>query len=97
MIRSLVSLLLLAATPTSAPSTQPAVKPVPLLTPEEELATFKLPAGLRAEIVATEPMVEHPVFVTFDPNGRMWVAEMRSYMPDTSGWGEDRPTGRVSR
>src|SRR5262245_42276383 len=96
MIRTLFSLLLLAAAPTSAPSTQPVAKPVPLLTPEQEIATFRLPAGFHAELVAQEPMVEHPVFVTFDPDGRMWVAEMRSYMPDTSGWGEDKPTGRVS-
>src|SRR5687768_11421396 len=96
MIRFCISLLLLAALPTTAPSTQPVVKPVPMLTPEEELATFQLPPGFRAQLVAAEPMVEHPVFVTFDPNGRMWVAEMRSYMPDTSGWGEDKPTGRVS-
>ena len=94
---SLVLLATLAATrPTTAPATTPALKPVPLLTPEQEIATFQLAPGLRVEIVAAEPMVEHPVFVTFDADGRMWVAEMRGYMPNVIGWGEEKPTGRVS-
>src|SRR4051812_17336584 len=71
-----------AATTTTTPATTQAVAPIPFLSPEEELKTFQLPAGIRAEIVATEPMVEHPVYITFDPRGRMWVAEMRGYMPD---------------
>ena len=100
----LTSLILTIATvaatkPATTQSTQPALpepKPVPLLTPEQEMATFNLPSGLRVELVAAEPMVEHPVFVTFDADGRMWVAEMPSYMPNVIGWGEDKPTGRVS-
>jgi len=92
-----VSVVLFASAPATAPtSSQPTTKPVPLLTPEEEAATFDLPPGFRAEVVAAEPMVEHPVHIAFDPDGRMWVAEMRSYMPDTEGWGEQKPLGRVS-
>ena len=94
MVRILSPLLLLAvaviamaasapSSPSTAPSTQPATQPVPLLTPEQEIATFNLPPGYRAEVVAAEPMVEHPVHIAFDPDGRMWVAEMRAYMPDT--------------
>jgi putative membrane-bound dehydrogenase-like protein len=107
MVRILSPLLLLAvaviamaasvpSSPSTVPSTQPATQPVPLLTPEEELATFNLPPGYRAEVVAAEPMVEHPVHIAFDPDGRMWVAEMRAYMPDTEGWGENKPLCRVS-
>jgi mono/diheme cytochrome c family protein/glucose/arabinose dehydrogenase len=84
------------SSPVTAPSSQPATQPVPLLTPEEEIATFNLPPGYRAQVVAAEPMVEHPVHIAFDPDGRMWVAEMRAYMPDTEGWGENKPIGRVS-
>src|SRR5919106_686017 len=87
----------LASAPTTAPgSSEPTTRPVPLLTPEEEAATFDLPPGFRAQVVASEPMVEHPVHIAFDPDGRMWVAEMRAYMPDTEGWGENKPIGRVS-
>src|SRR5688500_8296485 len=90
------ALTALASEPTTVPASAPATQPVPLLTPEEEIATFNLPPGYRAEVVAAEPMVEHPVHIAFDPDGRMWVAEMRAYMPDTEGWGENKPLGRVS-
>src|SRR5262249_11031262 len=52
--------------------------------------------GFHAEVVAAEPMIQHPVAIAFDPDGRLFVAEMRGYMPDTEGWGENKPTGRVS-
>src|SRR5262245_22011123 len=70
--------------------------PVPCLTAEEAIKTFKLPPGFRVEVVATEPMLEHPVALSFGPDGRVWVAEMRSYMPDPDGKGENEPTGRIS-
>src|SRR5262245_15826986 len=63
--------------------------PVPFLTAEEAIKTFKLPPGFKVEVVATEPMLEHPVALSFDPDGRVWVAEMRSYMPDPDGKGEN--------
>lgn len=33
--------------------------------------------------------------IDFDPDGRMYVVEMRGYMPGLSGEGEDAPNGRV--
>ncbi|MDQ3441813.1 MAG: HEAT repeat domain-containing protein, partial [Planctomycetota bacterium] len=74
----------------------PATKPVPLLSADETLATFKLPPGLRMEVVAHEPMVEHPIAMAFAPDGKLWVVEMRGYMPDVDGTGENKPNGRVS-
>jgi hypothetical protein len=41
-------------------------------------------------------MVEDPVAMTFDEDGRLWVVEMRGFMPDIDGEGEDDPVGRVS-
>src|SRR3989337_2173677 len=35
--------------------------PSPALTPSEELATFQLSAGLKIQLVASEPMVQDPV------------------------------------
>src|SRR5205085_1610483 len=69
--------------PVTLPSTQIVRvlgKPVPFLTADETIATFKLPPGLRIEVVANEPMVQHPVTASFDADGRLWVVEMRSYM-----------------
>ena len=40
------------------------------------------------EPVATEPLVDKPVCLDFDPAGRIWVCEMRGYMPDIDGKGE---------
>lgn len=90
--------------PDRAPSMPPPPKdlpiepadPVPLLSAEEAIRTMKLPPGLRVEVVATEPLIEHPVAMSFDPDGRLWVVEMRAYMPNVEGTGEDAPTGRVS-
>jgi putative membrane-bound dehydrogenase-like protein len=49
------------------------------LSPQAELATFRLPKGFRAELVASEPSVVDPVAMAFDENGRLFVAEMRGY------------------
>jgi putative membrane-bound dehydrogenase-like protein len=49
------------------------------LSPRDEQMTFKLPAGLTIDLVASEPDVVDPVHLTFDENGRLFVAEMRGY------------------
>ena len=69
--------------------------PVPL-SPEEELKTFKVEKGFRVELVACEPMIESPIAMSFDDQGRLYVCEMRGYMHDMNGAGEKEPTGRVS-
>lgn len=84
---------------TSAPTTTyGALKssPVPFLSPEEAASTFNLPKGLHAEVVAAEPLVQQPIAMEFDPDGRLWVVEMRGYMQDSHGKGEDEPTGRIT-
>lgn len=68
--------------------------PAPL-SPEEALKTFKVEEGFRVELVAAEPMIEAPVAISFDDQGRLYVVEMRGYMHDVTGSTEDQPTGRV--
>jgi putative membrane-bound dehydrogenase-like protein len=68
----------------------------PVLSPEEELATFKLPPGFVIELVAAEPLVVDPVQITFDEIGRMWVVEMTGYMRDIDGTGEQDPIGNIA-
>lgn len=70
--------------------------PSPEKTPEEELATFQLEDGLQIQLVAAEPMVQDPVVMTFDPDGKLWVVEMRGFMPDIDGKGENERVGRIS-
>lgn len=70
--------------------------PSPARTPTEELASFQIEPGLKIQLVASEPMVQDPVVTTFDADGRLWVVEMRGFMPDIDGTGEKDPVGRVS-
>lgn len=72
------------------------IPPAPVLSPEQELKTFKLPPGFKIELVASEPMVQEPIALSFDADGRMYVVELRGYMPDMAGTGELEPVGRVS-
>jgi glucose/arabinose dehydrogenase/mono/diheme cytochrome c family protein len=71
------------------------VPPSPPLSPEEALKAFKVAPGFRVELVASEPLVEDPVAMAFGPDGRIWVVEMRAYMPNVDGKGEDQPIGRI--
>ena len=72
------------------------VPPAPILTPEQELATFQLPPGYRIELVAADPQIHDPVDIAFDEFGRLWVVEMRSLMPNADGTGEQEPIGSIA-
>ncbi|MEO6740309.1 MAG: dehydrogenase, partial [Chthoniobacteraceae bacterium] len=65
------------------------------LTPEEELKTFKVAKGFHVELVAAEPMIQEPVAQAWDEKGRLFVCEMRGYMQDVEGKGEDQALGRI--
>lgn len=72
--------------------------PIKTLTPEEELKTIQLPPGYSLELVLSErDGVKEPVTISFDGNGRMYVAEMRTYMQEIDGKNEDEPLSVVSR
>jgi glucose/arabinose dehydrogenase len=66
-------------------------------TPAEELKGFRLPPGYRLELVASDPDIVSPVAIEFDGNGRMYVAEMISYMMDVDGTRQHDPISRISR
>lgn len=84
--------------PTAPPrhevSAPPAV-PAPLLTPAQSIAAMRVAPGFVVELVAAEPLVQAPVAAAFDEDGRLWVVEMRTYMPDADGRGEEAPGSRV--
>ena len=77
-------------------ATNEGIEPSPPRSPAEELSTFEVREGLKVQLVASEPMVQDPVAITFDPDGRLWVVEMRGFMPDVDGKGEKEPVGRIS-
>ena len=71
------------------------IPPAPALSPAEALKTFRLPPGYRVELVASEPLVNTPVALDFDPDGRIWVVEMRGYQNDPEGSSRMEPIGRI--
>src|SRR6516164_2559677 len=66
------------------------------LSPQEELKTFSLPPGFHAELVASEPLIDSPILMDFDSDGRLWVVEMPTFLPDLSGRDSKEPLDRVS-
>ncbi len=68
----------------------------PSRTTEEELKTFQIESGFEVQLVASEPLVESPVMIHFDEDGRLWVVEMRGYMSDIDGSEEKQPVGSVA-
>jgi mono/diheme cytochrome c family protein/glucose/arabinose dehydrogenase len=77
----------------------PAVQRVPDSSPprpaEEALETFYLPPGYRIELVASEPLIQEPVAIDWDTEGRIWAVEMPGFMADLTGSNEYDPIGRV--
>jgi len=67
----------------------------PPLSPAEALKRFAMPPGYRVELVASEPLVQDPVMIDWDGEGRMWVVEMPGYMPDINAKGEHDPIGKI--
>ncbi len=72
------------------------IPPSPPLAPGDALKRFSLQPGYRIELVASEPMIQVPTILQFDPAGRLWVAEMRNFMATPEGVGETNPVGRIS-
>jgi putative membrane-bound dehydrogenase-like protein len=77
----------------------PLSEPSRALAPDAALASMKVPAGYRVELVAAEPLVMDPVAFDWGSDGRLWVAEMRDY-PNGLTWNKpgdplDAPGGRI--
>ncbi len=67
------------------------------LSPEASLKTMIIQDGYSMEIVAAEPLIEEPVTMTYDGNGRIYVAEMLTYMQDADSSGTFKSTSRIKR
>ncbi len=66
------------------------VLPLPI-EKEQALSTIHVADGFLAELVAAEPLVQDPVDIAWDIEGRMWVVEMADYPNATA----EIPGGRV--
>ncbi|WP_220763810.1 c-type cytochrome [Flavobacterium sp. UMI-01] len=72
----------------------PNPSPLPV-SPEESMKLMAMQKGYRLELVASEPMVSEPVAIVWDGNGRMYVAEMNTYMQDVDGSGQKMNTCKI--
>lgn len=69
--------------------------PAPALMPQQAQASLVIAPGFEIDLVAAEPMVVDPVAMDWDEAGRLFVVEMRGFMPNAEGDGEDEAVGRV--
>ncbi|HET9277503.1 MAG TPA: cytochrome C, partial [Flavitalea sp.] len=72
----------------------PTYEPLPV---EESLKRFRLPEGYHLEIVVAEPMISEPAAIAWDGNGRLYVAQMETYMQTIDAKGQDEPISRIMR
>jgi glucose/arabinose dehydrogenase/mono/diheme cytochrome c family protein len=72
----------------------PSYEPLPV---EESIKHVRLPEGYHLEIVAAEPMISEPAAIAWDGNGRMYVAQLESYMQTIDAKEEDAPISRIIR
>lgn len=68
----------------------------PVLSPQDAISKMHIEEGFEIKLVAAEPLITAPVAISFDKQGRIWVVQMNSYMPDTLGIGEETPSGRIT-
>jgi mono/diheme cytochrome c family protein/glucose/arabinose dehydrogenase len=96
-----VAMATVSAFQTSMPNRPwpPDVQPMPPesapLPPEAALKTFYMPPGYRIELIASEPLIQEPVALDWDLQGRLWAVEMPGFMADLTGSNEHEPIGRV--
>lgn len=60
------------------------------------LDKYQIEEGFKLEVVASEPFIEAPVVMDFDNQGRIWVVEMKGYMQNLEGTGQDMPNGTIT-
>ena len=105
-VHAFALLLLAAAAATGGDQSSPVNRPwppgvqevsdeSPPLAPAAALKTFYMPPGYRIELVAAEPLIQEPVAIDFDTEGRLWAVEMPGFMADLTGSNELDPIGRV--
>jgi mono/diheme cytochrome c family protein len=77
------------------PPLQTVAEESPVLAPAASMKAIFTPPGYHLELVASEPMIQDPILIDFDPDGRLWAIEMPGYMPDLPATTERNPTGRI--
>ncbi|HEY4311955.1 MAG TPA: PVC-type heme-binding CxxCH protein [Pirellulales bacterium] len=58
---------------------------IPFVESRDAVGTFVVAPGFHVELTAAEPLVEDPIALAFDENGRLFVVEMQDYSEDAEG------------
>ncbi|MBN9522154.1 c-type cytochrome [bacterium] len=77
MHRFLPAALLLALSPSAALAQANAKVPDP--DPEVERRSFQVADGFEVTLYAADPLLNKPIQINFDPQGRLWVASSATY------------------
>ncbi len=57
---------------------------------------YQVADGFEIQLAASEPLIAAPVAMDFDNQNRIWVVEMRGFMTNLEGTGDEIPNGRIS-
>jgi mono/diheme cytochrome c family protein len=80
-----------------SPGIQKAPETSPPLSPADEMKHLYLPPGYRVELVASEPLIQDPIAVDWDADGRLWVVEYPEYVRNlTDPEPNLSPIGRIA-
>src|SRR6266576_264868 len=71
--------------PTMLKTHAPGLADSPALSAEDALKTFYMSPGYHVELVASEPLIQEPVAIDWDLDGRLWAVEMPGFMAARGG------------
>jgi len=89
------SLRAFQAVPTWPPPVQEVSDESPALSVEDAMKTFFMPPGYSLELVASEPMVQDPIIMDQDADGRLYIVEMPAFALDESMRDSHDPICRI--
>lgn len=69
--------------------------PIPVLSSQASMKKMQLVKGFSIKLVASEPLINTPVAMTFDDGGRIWVVEMSDYQPINGPDSSSLPLGKI--
>lgn len=70
--------------------------PAPMLSPKAAMKSIQMQDDYYLELAASDPHIHEPAVIEWDGNGKMYVAEMLTYMQDIDGTDELTPRSRVT-
>src|SRR5262245_18099190 len=91
-----VAMLVAAVAQRWPPPVQKVAAIQPALSAEAEMKTFFLPPGYHVELVAQESLVQDPIAMDYDADGRLYMCEMPGFAQDKTMADSRELIGRVA-